>query len=83
MQLPAVCKKINIWMPKYVTTILLGNCGKGVLLPPWFVLRKPPRAGRVPRGTGMLDVHGFPGTRRAPEAAEEKQSYPVKRFLHI
>lgn len=53
MQLPAVCKKINIWTPKYVTTILLGNCGEGVLLPPRFVLRKPPGAGRVPRGTGM------------------------------
>lgn len=47
--------------------------------PSWFVPRKPSGIGCV-LWEQMLSAPGSPGTRQAPEAAEEKQSRPDKVF---
>ena len=80
MQLPAVCKKINIWTPKYATTILLGSHGEGACSLPDLFLESLPGPAVSPTGPGCC-MHMAPPGPDGRQKQQKKSRATLSRYF--
>lgn len=77
MQAGAVCKKINIWTPKYATTSLLDDRGEGVCSLPSLFLESLPGPAMSLSGSGCCMCM----TPRGTDGQQKKSRGTLSRYF--